>query len=137
MKDKFKHFYMSVAEQCSHLSYCDKKKVGAVVVKDNSIISYGYNGTLPGDENICEIEGVTKSNVVHAEANAISKVARSTHSCNEASMFITLAPCMECTKLIIQSGIKEVYYQETYRDNEGIQRLINHGIKVEKLDGKK
>lgn len=128
---------MALANECSQLSYCSRKKVGAVIIKDNSVISYGYNGTLPGDENICEIDGVTKSNVVHAEANAISKVAKSTNSSNESSMFITLSPCMECTKLIIQSGIKEVYYQDDYKNNEGLQRLINHGIKVEKINGKK
>ena len=116
-------------------SYCERRKVGALVVKDNMIISDGYNGTPSGFENICEDENnTTKPYVLHAEANAITKLARSHNSSKGATMYITDSPCIECAKLIIQSGIKRVLYANTYRLDDGINLLKRAGIDVEFID---
>lgn len=112
-------------------SYCERRKVGALVVKDNMIISDGYNGTPTGFENICEDdENRSKPYVLHAEANAITKLARSSNSSDGATLYVTAAPCIECAKLIIQSGIKRVIYTEQYRLTDGIDLLNRAGIEV-------
>ena len=116
-------------------SYCERRKVGALVVKNNMIISDGYNGTPTGFENICEDENnVSKPYVLHAEANAITKLARSSNSSDGATLYVTASPCIECAKLIIQSGIKRVIYTEKYRLTDGIDLLERAGIEVEYLD---
>lgn len=113
------------------LSYCKRKQVGAIIVKDRMIISDGYNGTPTGFENYCEDEeGYTKWYVLHAEANAILKVAASTQSCQGATLYITLSPCKECSKLIHQSGIIRVVYMEAYKDNSGLQFLERAGVTI-------
>lgn len=123
--------YLRIAKEWSRLSYCKRKQVGAIIVKDRMIISDGYNGTPSGFENCCESEdGLTLWYVLHAEANAILKVAGSTQSCEDATLYITLSPCRECSKLIHQSGIKRVVYQEHYKDESGIQFLIDAGVEV-------
>ena len=116
-------------------SYCERRKVGALVVKNNMIISDGYNGTPTGFENICEDENnVSKPYVLHAEANAITKLARSSNSSEGATLYVTASPCIECAKLIIQSGIKRVIYTEQYRLTDGVDLLKRAGIDVEYLD---
>ena len=116
-------------------SYCERRKVGALVVKDNMIISDGYNGTPTGFENICEDENnVSKPYVLHAEANAITKLARSSNSSEGATLYVTASPCIECAKLIIQSGIKRVIYTEQYRLTDGVDLLKRAGIEVEYMD---
>lgn len=116
--------YMKMALEWGKLSYCERRQVGALIVKDRMIISDGYNGTPVGFENICEDdEGFTRWYVLHAEANAILKVAASTQSCVGATLYITLSPCRECSKLIHQSGIKRVVYFEEYKDTSGLEFL--------------
>ena len=110
-------------------SYCVRRQVGALIVKDKMIISDGYNGTPSGFENVCEdAEGKTKPYVLHAEANAITKVAKSANNCDGATLYITAAPCLECSKLIIQAGIKRVVFSDSYRSNEGLDLLGRVGI---------
>ena len=131
-KEKYDKAYLRIAKEWGNLSYCQRKKVGAIIVKDKMIISDGYNGTPSGFENCCEDEsGTTKWYVLHAEANAILKVAGSTQSCDGATLYITLSPCKECSKLIHQSGIKRVVYHEGYKDDSGIAFLIKAGVAVE------
>ncbi len=126
---KYDKAYLRIADEWGKLSYCKRKQVGAIIVKDRMIISDGYNGTPSGFENFCEDEyGYTKWYVLHAEANAISKVASSTQSCQGATLYITLSPCKECSKLIHQSGIVRVVYKKAYRDNSGIEFLEKAGI---------
>ena len=116
-------------------SYCKRRQVGALLVKDKMIISDGYNGTPSGFENVCEDEnGVTKPYVLHAEANAISKVAKSGNSSAGATLYITASPCIECAKLIIQAGITRVVYKDEYRLLDGVELLRRAGIEVEKVD---
>ncbi len=116
-------------------SYCKRRQVGALIVKDKMIISDGYNGTPSGFENICEDENNhTKAYVLHAEANAITKVAKSGNSSDGATLYVTAAPCIECAKLIIQAGIKRVVYSDEYRLEEGINLLRRAGIEVEKVE---
>ena len=116
-------------------SYCKRRQVGALLVKDRMIISDGYNGTPSGFENICEDEnGVTKAYVLHAEANAITKVAKSGNNSKGATLYVTASPCMECAKLIIQSGISRVVYRDEYRLTDGVDLLRKAGIEVEKID---
>ena len=116
-------------------SYCKRRQVGALLVKDRMIISDGYNGTPSGFENICEDEnGVTKPYVLHAEANAITKVAKSGNNSKGATLYVTASPCMECAKLIIQSGISRVVYSDEYRLTDGVDLLRKAGIEVEKID---
>ena len=139
MKEKKLHkydtAYLRIAAEWSKLSYCHRKQVGAIIVRDKMIISDGYNGTPSGFENNCEDEeGLTKWYVLHAEANAISKVARSTQTCENATLYITLSPCKECSKLIHQSGIKRVVYKEAYKDTSGLDFLLKAGIIIEKID---
>ena len=131
---KFDHSYLEMAEIWAQNSYCKRRKVGALLVKDRMIISDGYNGTPSGFENICEEDGVTKPYVLHAEANAITKVAKSGNSSEGATLFVTASPCLECAKLIIQSGIKRVVYRDEYRITDGIDLLRRAGIEVEKVD---
>lgn len=126
---KYDKAYLRIADEWGKLSYCKRKQVGAIIVKDRMIISDGYNGTPSGFENFCEDEnGYTKWYVLHAEANAISKVASSTQSCQGATLYITLSPFKECSKLIHQSGIVRVVYKKAYRDNSGIEFLEKAGI---------
>ena len=126
-------FYLSIAKEVSKASYCERSKVGAIIVKEDNIISFGYNGTPSGFENICEIDGQTKKEVLHAESNAITKCAKSFYSSNNSQMYLTLSPCFECAKLIIQSGIKEVYYIEQYRDTSGIELLKQTNVHIEQI----
>ena len=132
--EKFDHSYLEMAEIWAQNSYCKRRKVGALLVKDRMIISDGYNGTPSGFENICEEDGVTKPYVLHAEANAITKVAKSGNSSEGATLFVTASPCLECAKLIIQSGIKRVVYRDEYRITDGIDLLRRAGIELEKVD---
>ena len=132
--EKFDHSYLEMAQIWAQNSYCKRRKVGALLVKDRMIISDGYNGTPSGFENICEEDGVTKPYVLHAEANAITKVAKSGNSSEGATLFVTASPCLECAKLIIQSGIKRVVYRDEYRITDGIDLLRRAGIEVEKVD---
>ncbi len=133
--EKFDQRYLEMAEIWARNSYCKRRQVGALLVKDRMIISDGYNGTPSGFENICEDEnGVTKPYVLHAEANAITKVAKSGNSSRNATLYVTASPCMECAKLIIQAGIKRVVYKDEYRLTDGIELLLKAGIEVEKLD---
>ena len=116
-------------------SYCERRKVGALVVKDKMIISDGYNGTPSGFENVCEdANNVTKPYVLHAEANAITKIARSNNNSEGATLYVTASPCIECAKLIIQAGIKRVVYAEEYRSEEGINLLKRVGIECVQYD---
>ena len=127
--------YLRMARIWAENSYCVRRKVGALLVKDGMIISDGYNGTPSGFENVCEDEeGCTKPYVLHAEANAITKVAQSNNSSSGATLYITASPCMECSKLIIQAGIKRVVYNEEYRLTDGIELLRRAGIEVIRLD---
>lgn len=123
--------YLRMATIWAENSYCERRKVGALIVKDKMIISDGYNGTPAGFENICENEdGFTKPYVLHAEANAITKIARSNNNSNGATMYVTTSPCIECAKLIIQAGIKRVVYNKKYRLTDGIDLLTRAGIEV-------
>jgi len=125
------HLYMKMARTWSENSYCVRRKVGALLVKNQMIISDGYNGTPSGFPNVCEDENnVSFPYVLHAEANAITKVARSNNSSDGATLYVTTSPCMECSKLIIQSGIKRVVYGEKYRIMDGVELLERAGIEV-------
>ena len=132
--EKFDHSYLEMAQIWAQNSYCKRRKVGALLVKDRMIISDGYNGTPSGFENICEEDGVTKPYVLHAEANAITKVAKSGNSSEGATLYVTASPCLECSKLIIQSGIRRVVYRDEYRLTDGVDLLRRAGIEVEKVD---
>jgi len=117
------------------LSHCKRRRVGALIVRDRMIISDGYNGTPSGFENFCEDEeGYTKWYVLHAEANAILKVAASTQSCRDATLYITMSPCKDCSKLIHQSGINRVVYMKAYKDNSGLQFLEKAGVIIEQIE---
>src|SRR6056300_964412 len=138
MKDKFVQAYMDVAERFAQLSSAQRLHVGAIIVKDDRIISIGYNGMPSGWDNNCEYvkeDGSLKSKpeVLHAETNAIAKLARSPESGEDASIFITHAPCLNCAKLIYQSGISTVYYETEYRATEGVKFLTKSGIAVNKV----
>ena len=161
MKQKFIDYYMDVAERTSKLSSAIRRQVGAVIVKENRILSYGYNGMPTGWTNECEYKEympgdnwdgrlypheeydkevesnrryrlVTKDEVLHAESNAIAKVSGSTESSEDATLFVTTAPCIHCAKMIFQSGIKSVFYRDTYRDDAGIEFLEKGGVSVTK-----
>ncbi|MCH5175558.1 MAG: dCMP deaminase family protein [Prevotellaceae bacterium] len=124
--------YVRMARIWAENSYCRRRQVGALVVKDKAVISDGYNGTPSGFENVCEDESnVTKPYVLHAEANAITKLARSHNSSEGATMYITASPCIECAKLIIQAGIRRVVYSEKYRLEDGLNLLKRAGVEVE------
>jgi dCMP deaminase len=138
MKEKFKHAYMQTAQTFAELSSAQRLHVGAIVVKDDRIISIGYNGMPAGWSNVCEDvteEGTlkTKPEVLHAETNAIAKLARSNESGLGADLFVTHSPCLECAKLIFQAGIKKVFFGKDYRDDSGIKFLVQSGVIVEKL----
>lgn len=162
MKQKFINYFMRVAEETALLSYARRLKVGAVIVKDRNIISFGYNGTPEGMDNACEnidfvpdnteldynnmvedgyifgtdkgtagwVKSTTKPEVIHAEANAICKLARQGNSGKDSTMFLTHAPCMECAKLIVQSGISKVYWKNNYRDDSGLKLLQKAGLEL-------
>jgi len=130
-QEKYDKAYLRMAQEWGKLSFCERKQVGAIIVKGRMIISDGYNGTPTGFENFCEDEeGYTKWYVLHAEANAILKVAGSTQSCQDATLYITLSPCRECSKLIHQSGINRVVYQKGYKDNSGLDFLEKAGVEL-------
>lgn len=149
MKQKFAEAYMDVAERFARLSYAERLKVGCIIVKDNRIISLGYNGTPSGWDNCCEQtvpesidpntrtitpeQLITKPEVLHAEMNALMKLARTTESGEGSSMFITHAPCLECAKGIYQAGITRVYYKNDYRSTHGLDFLVKAGVDVVKL----
>ena len=134
MYNKYDVAYLKMALEWAKLSYCKRKQVGALIVKDRTIISDGYNGTPSGFENCCEDENnQTKWYVLHAEANAILKISRSTQSCEGATLYLTLSPCKECSKLIFQSGIKRVVYIQDYPDNEGLVFLKDAGVETLKI----
>lgn len=121
--------YLRMASIWAENSYCQRRKVGAIIVKNQMIISDGYNGTPAGFENICEdSDGITKPYVLHAEANAITKVARSNNSSDNATLYVTASPCVECAKLIIQAGIKRVVFNELYRVTDGLELLARAGV---------
>jgi len=131
---RFDSSYLEMARVWAKNSYCVRRQVGALIVKNRMIISDGYNGTPSGFENVCEDEtGKTKPYVLHAEANAITKVAKSGNSSDGATLYVTAAPCVECAKLIIQAGIKRVVYQDEYRVRDGVELLQRAGIEVCKL----
>jgi dCMP deaminase len=126
--------YLRMARIWAENSYCTRRQVGALIVKDNMIISDGYNGTPSGFENVCEDEnGVTKAYVLHAEANAITKIAHSNNNSEGATLYVTASPCLECAKLIIQSGIKRVVYGENYRLDDGLRLLQRANIETKLL----
>lgn len=146
IKEKYLGTYMKTAKLFAEHSSAVRKKVGAVIVKDDRIISIGYNGMPSGWDNTCEYEEIyqykfsdehyelkTRPEVIHAESNAIAKLAKSTESGNGASMFITCAPCVECAKMIYQSGIQEVFYEEEYRSNDGIDFLNKCGLTIRQI----
>ncbi|MCQ2194085.1 MAG: dCMP deaminase family protein [Paludibacteraceae bacterium] len=134
-REKLDSRYMRMARIWAENSYCERRKVGALLVKDNMIISDGYNGTPSGFENVCEDEdSKTKPYVLHAEANAITKVARSNNSSEGATLYVTASPCIECAKLIIQSGIKRVVFGEYYRITDGIELLERANIELKYLN---
>ena len=147
MKNKFISAHMNVAEVYAQLSSATRLKVGCVVVKNDTIIGIGYNGMPSGWDNMCEdiIEvhedgGVvtrTKPETIHAEINAISKVAKSTNSSEDATMFITHAPCIECAKALFQSGIRNVYYRDTYRNDDGVKFLKKCGVEIQQIKEEK
>jgi len=150
MNDRLKNFYMTIASDCAKMSRAVRLQVGCIIVKDDNIISFSWNGTPRGWDNNCEDESVelysgyegaihrtvlkTKPEVLHAESNAVSKLAKSTNSGLGADLFVTHSPCLECAKLIYQSGIRRVFYGENYRDDAGLQFLYKSGLIVEKLD---
>ena len=143
MKQKFIDLYMAWAERAAQLSHARRLQVGAVIVKDDSVISYGYNGMPAGWDNDCEdviqysddtVSLKTKPEVLHAESNAIAKLAKSNNSGLDADIFITHAPCLDCAKLVYQSGIKRVYFGTAYRDDAGVKFLEKSGIEVKQID---
>tara|TARA_B100001778_G_scaffold231235_1_gene192460 strand:+ start:231 stop:653 length:423 start_codon:yes stop_codon:yes gene_type:complete len=131
---KYDVTYLKMAQEWGNLSYCERRKVGALIVKNNRIISDGYNGTPSGFENFCEDDdGYTKWYVLHAEANAITKVASSTQSCDGATLYITLSPCKQCSKLIYQAKIKRLVYAVQYKDTSGIEFLKKAGVIIDHI----
>jgi dCMP deaminase len=139
MKQKYIDLYMDWANRTAQLSHARRRQVGAVIVKDDSVISYGYNGMPAGWDNDCEnIVGYTKGEpvlktkpeVLHAESNAIAKLARSSQSGRDSSLFVTTAPCLDCAKLIYQSGISSVYYRDSYRNTDGLEFLEKSGVGI-------
>ncbi len=128
---KYDIAYLRMANEWAKLSHCKRRQVGSLIVKDRMIISDGYNGTPSGFENNCEDEeGYTKWYVLHAEANAILKVAGSTHSCADATLYLTMSPCKDCSKLIHQAGIKRLVYVEGYKDDSGLKFLEKAGVEI-------
>lgn len=138
MKEKYHTAHMAVAKIFADLSYCNRRKVGAIIVNDNhQIISCGYNGTPSGWDNCCEDEqGLTKPIVLHAEKNAILRLAKSNESAKDSIIYVTLAPCLECATLIYSAGIKKVFYLELYKSNDGLIFLNECGIETQQIDVK-
>jgi dCMP deaminase len=133
MQNKNK-FYMVLALEVAKASYCQRKQVGALIVQGDNVIAIGYNGTISGFPNICELnDGTTSHDVLHAESNAIAKCAKSSNSSDGATLYVTLSPCFECAKIIIQSGIKKVYYLEKYRNTDGLNLLKKSKIYVKQI----
>lgn len=131
---KYDIAYLRMAREWAKLSHCQRRQVGALIVKGRMIVSDGYNGTPTGFENFCEDEeGFTKWYVLHAEANAILKMAASTHSSNGATLYLTMSPCKECSKLVHQSGIKRLVYIERYKDDSGLRFLEKAGVELEQI----
>lgn len=131
---KYDKAYLRMAQEWGRLSYCQRRQVGALIVKDRMIISDGYNGTPSGFENKCEDEdGITKWYVLHAEANAILKIAGSTQSCSGATLYLTLSPCKDCSKLVHQAGIKRLVYIDGYKDDSGLNFLRKAGVEIEQI----
>jgi dCMP deaminase len=127
--------YLRMAQEWAELSHCARKKVGAIIVKDGMIISDGYNGTPAGFDNCCENEnGETHWFVLHAEANAILKVAKSTNNCVGATLYLTLSPCKDCSKLVLQAGIKRVVFVNSYKDTTGVDFLKDAGVEVVQIE---
>jgi dCMP deaminase len=134
-RNRYDYAYLKLALEWSKLSYCSRKQVGALIVKNNMIISDGYNGTPTGFDNSCENSiGETHWYVLHAEANAILKTAKSNHNCSDATLYLTLSPCKECSKLIHQSGINRLVYINEYKDNSGLDFLKEAGVEIRKID---
>jgi dCMP deaminase len=134
-QNRYDKAYLRLALSWAQLSHCSRKKVGAIIVKDSIIISDGYNGTPAGFDNCCENEeGNTHWYVLHAEANAILKVARSSNNCKDATLYLTHSPCKDCSKLVLQSGITRLVYQEAYKDTSGIDFLKSAGLEVVQLE---
>lgn len=134
-QNRYDKAYLRLALSWAQLSHCARKKVGAIIVKDSIIISDGYNGTPAGFDNCCENEeGLTHWYVLHAEANAILKVARSSNNCKDATLYLTHSPCKDCSKLVLQSGITRLVYQEAYKDTSGIDFLKSAGLEVVQLE---
>jgi dCMP deaminase len=127
---KYDTLYMNIANSFAKMSFAERKKVGAIAVKNGNIIGHGWNGMPSGWTNVCEIDNVTKPEVLHAEMNLISKLAKGTESSEGATVYVTLSPCIECAKLMLQAGIKRVVYQEQYRDKIGIDFLMTSGVEV-------
>ena len=133
--NKYDKAYLRIAKEWSLLSYCKRKQVGAIIVRDKMIISDGYNGTPSGFENCCEDEeGLTNWYVLHAEANAILKVAKSTNNMEGATLYLTHSPCKDCSKLVLQSGIKRLVFQENYKDQSGVDFLKSAGIIIQQIE---
>ena len=134
-QERYDRAYLKMATQWAQLSHCKRKQVGALIVKEGMIISDGYNGTPSGFENDCEdVAGDTKWYVLHAEANAIMKVARSTNNARNATLYLTMSPCKECSKLILQSGIKRLVYMMDYKDNSGLDFLRESGLEIVQIE---
>lgn len=133
-QNRYDKAYLKMAKEWSLLSHCERKQVGALIVKDGTIISDGYNGVPSGFDNCCEIDGKTKWFVLHAEANAILKCAKHGHSCDGGTLYQTHSPCKDCSKLILQSGIKRIVYIDKYKDLSGLEFLEKAGVKIEQLD---
>ena len=133
--ERYDKAYLRMAATWAQLSHCSRKKVGALIVRDGRIISDGYNGTPAGFDNCCENEhGETHWYVLHAEANAILKVARSTNDCSDATLYLTLSPCKDCSKLVLQAGINRVVYMHNYKDTTGIDFLRSAGVEIVKIE---
>ena len=134
-QERYDRTYLNMAKEWAKLSHCTRKQVGALIVKNGMIISDGYNGTAAGQENACELDnGETKWDVIHGEANAILKCARHGHSCEGGTLYQTHSPCRDCSKLILQSGIKKLVYVEEYKDITGLEFLREAGIEIVKYD---
>lgn len=133
--NKYDKLFIDICTKYAEMSYAQRKKVGAVIVKENTIISDGYNGTPVGFDNTCEDDtGKTHWYVLHAEANAIIKMARNNISCTDSTLYVTLSPCKECSKIIIQSGIKKVVYKEKYKDTSGLDFLGNFNVECIQIE---
>ena len=134
-QQRYDKAYLRLASSWAKLSYCQRKQVGAIIVKDAIIISDGYNGTPAGFDNCCENEkGETHWYVLHAEANAILKVARSTNNCKDATLYLTHSPCKDCSKLVLQSGIKVLVYEHAYKDDSGLRLFKEAGLEIQQIE---